>query len=170
MTLSNSKSNSSTATTLDGLLSQVDSSGLPQVSWHKCSGLANDQRGCQTLSPDSLCFSRDTHRVPFSETLHIVGLEIDPDDGQFVVTSDRFVAIGRDISSGGISFRHDGPIPHRFVAVSFREPFGTKTLVVKLSWSRFTGDRRYLSGGGIITKPQLNKEKLNIDRNSLPSA
>jgi hypothetical protein len=64
------------------------------------------------------------------------------------------LAGGRDLSSGGLSFSHVGPLPHRHVAVSFRgdgrdeegRPI-VETLIVRLIWCRFTRRGIYLSGG-----------------------
>lgn len=168
--LANSKPVSRTpASTLDELLSHAENAGLPQVSWHQWGGLSSDQRGCQILSPGALYFSRDTHRIPFYEPLYIVGLEIDPSNGQFVVAAEGHDASGRDISAEGISFRHDRAVPHRFVAISFRESFGTKTLVAKLSWCRFSRKAHYVSGGRLVKDAQLDTE-LNVDWDALPSA
>lgn len=126
----------------------------PQVSWHRSSAL--------------FCCRR-FHRVAFPEPLHVVGLIIDPETGQFRVDSDRMVARGRDISVGGISFRHNEPLPHQFVAVSFRSPFGTKTLVAKLSWCRFAREGYYMSGGRLIDHPRGDIE-FDIDWDLFPAA
>ena len=145
-----------TTKTPDGRLSYVQRTDLPKprkLSWYRSGGLLNERRA---------------HRVPFPETLHVVGLVRSSVDGRFVVDSEGFIARGRDISVGGISFRHDAPLPHRFVAVSFRSPFGTETLIAKLLWCRFTRQERYFSGGCLITEPQFSF-KLNIDWDEIES-
>ena len=138
--------------TLDEVLSTVRGIDSSPASWYQSGGLLNDRRA---------------HRVAFPETLHVVGLAMDPDSGQFVPVSEPVTAHGRDISVDGISFRHDEPLPHRYVAVSFRSPQGTETLVAKLSWCRFACKDNYISGGRLTFETSLNVE-LNIDWDSLP--
>lgn len=144
----------SSSRTLDEILSTVRQADSPRVSWHQSGGLLNDRRA---------------HRVAFSETLHVVGLTMDSETGQFVPVSKPVIARGRDISIDGISFRHDEPLPHRFVAVSYRSPFGTETLVAELSWCRFACKDNYVSGGRLSVETQLDGE-LSIDWASLLTA
>tara|TARA_R110002072_G_C7978996_1_gene536113 strand:- start:135804 stop:136256 length:453 start_codon:yes stop_codon:yes gene_type:complete len=136
---------------LDEVLSTVQGIDSSSASWYQSGGLLNDRRA---------------HRVAFPETLHVVGLEMEPRSGQFVPVSEPVAARGRDISINGISFRHDEPLPHRYVAVSFRSPHGTETLVAKLSWCRFAGNDNYISGGRLVVETSLDAE-LNIDWNAL---
>jgi hypothetical protein len=119
----------------------------PKLSWYRSGGLLNE---------------RKSHRVAFPETLRVTGLEKNTDSGEFVAVSDSIIARGRDISVGGISFRHEETLPHRFVAVSFHMPFGMQTLVAQLLWCRFTWEEHYISGGNLIVDTQFNFE-LNID-------
>jgi hypothetical protein len=149
--LTHEASGSSAATGIwDQILSQAQEPKSHQVSWYQSSGLLNDRRA---------------HRVAFPETLHVVGLEINSDNGQFVAVTDVIIAGGRDISVDGISFQHKDPVPHRFVSVSFRSSLGTETLVAKLSWCRFSREGHYVSGGRLIVEPQRNLE-LSIDWDS----
>lgn len=58
---------------------------------------------------------------------------------------------GRDLSVGGLSFRHERPLHHRHVAVSF--PFvetGGRCVVAELGWCRFTREGVYRSGGRFV--------------------
>lgn len=152
--VANETSDSSSATGIwDQILSQAQEPRSHQVSWYQSSGLLNDRRA---------------HRIAFPETLHVVGLEINPNNGQFVAVADGIIAGGRDISVDGISFQHDDPVPHRFVSVSFRSPLGTETLVAKLSWCRFSREGHYVSGGRLIVEPQCNLEQ-TIDWDSVPA-
>jgi len=139
--------------TLDEVLSTVQETGSPRVSWHQWGGLLNDRRA---------------HRVAFPETLFVVGLTTDSNTGQFIPVTEPTIAQGRDISVDGISFQHADPIPHRYVAISFRSPIGSETLVARLSWCRFAREDRYVSGGRLTAKPQLNVE-LDIDWDALPT-
>lgn len=139
--------------TLDDVLSTVRKTDTPRVSWHQWGGLLNDRRA---------------HRIAFPETLHVVGLTTDSATGQLIPAAEPIIAHGRDISVDGISFQHADPLPHRYVAVSFRSPFGTETLVARLSWCRFARENHYVSGGRLTVEPELNAE-LNIDWDSLPT-
>jgi len=139
--------------TLDDVLSTVRETDPPRVSWHQWGGLLNDRRA---------------HRVAFPETLRVVGLTADSATGQFIPVTEPIIAQGRDISVDGISFQHADPIPHRYVAVSFRSPFGFETLVARLSWCRFAGEDRYVSGGRLTVESQLNVE-LDIDWDAFPT-
>ncbi|MBW3543806.1 MAG: hypothetical protein KY476_26455 [Planctomycetes bacterium] len=64
---------------------------------------------------------------------------------------------GKDISLGGFSFVHARPLPHRFVAVTFvagvEQPV---TLLVRLTWCRFTREGRYQSGGSFVREIVLD--------------
>ena len=135
----------------DESLSTVRETDSPRVSWYQWGGLLNDRRA---------------HRVAFPETLLVVGLATDSATGQFVPVAEPIIAQGRDISVDGISFQHADPLPHRYVAVSFRSPFGTETLVARLSWCRFTREEHYVSGGCLTVEPQLNAE-FNVDWDSV---
>jgi hypothetical protein len=143
----------SSSTTLDEVLSTVRETDSPRVSWHQWGGLLNDRRA---------------HRVAFPETLLVVGLATDSVTGQFIPVTEPIIAKGRDVSVDGISFQHADPLPHRYVAVSFRSPFGSETLVARLSWCRFAREDRYVSGGRLTVEPQLDAE-LNIDWDAMPT-
>lgn len=143
----------SSSKTLDEVLSTVRESDSPRVSWHQWGGLLNDRRA---------------HRVAFPETLLVVGLTTDSGTGQFIPVTEPIIAHGRDISVDGISFQHADPLPHRYVAISFRSPFGSETLVARLSWCRFGRENRYVSGGRLTVEPQLSVE-LDIDWDALPT-
>jgi hypothetical protein len=138
--LANSTPGIETAKTLGEVLSSVRETDSPKVSWHQWGSLLNDRRA---------------HRVAFPATLHVVCLDMNSDTGQFSPASEAIIGQGRDISVDGISFQHDVPLPHKFVAVSFRSPLGTETLVAKLSWCRFARKDKYVSGGRLIVEPQL---------------
>ncbi len=139
--------------TLDQVLSTVRETNSPRASWYQSGGLLNNRRA---------------HRVAFPETLLVVGLTTTSRTGHFVPITEPIIAQGRDVSVGGISFQHADPLPHRYVAVSFRSTFGTETLVARLSWCRFALENYYVSGGRLAVNPQLDAE-MNIDWDSLPT-
>lgn len=137
-------SDSEMTTSAQGQLhAYVQPTDAPRLSWYRSGGLLNERRA---------------HRVAFPETLHVVGLRRCSGHGQFVADTDGILARGRDISIGGISFRHAASLPHRFVAVSFQSPFGTQTLVAKLQWCRFAGEGHYMSGGQLVVEAQFHSE------------
>lgn len=136
-------SSASSAKSLNEVISTVRKSDSLRVSWYQWGGLLNDRRA---------------HRVAFPQKLQVVGLSTNSDTGQFMPVSEAIVASGRDISVDGISFRHEVALPHRYVAVRYRSPFGTKTHVAKLSWCRFEREGHYISGGRLTGEPQLDSE------------
>ena len=133
----------SSSATLDALMARVVEPGSVRASWHK---------------PESLIHNRCGHRFAFSGKLSILGLERCESDGAFRAASDLIAAQGRDISAGGISFRHESPIPHRYVAISIRSSEGPETLVAKLTWCRYSRKGHYVSGGRFVTRPRLDPQ------------
>jgi hypothetical protein len=72
-------------------------------------------------------------------------------DGRYVPDGERLLVAGHDLSLGGLSFEHDVPLPHRFVALSFpMEPRLTRAIVAQLTWCRFTRSGLYDSGGRFL--------------------
>ena len=68
-------------------------------------------------------------------------------DGEPVCTS----GLLRDISLGGCSFLHSDPLPSARVALTFGlENERTVTLMLRLTWCRFTQHGVYQSGGRFL--------------------
>ena len=88
---------------------------------------------------------RGVHRIPFSGSLRLRGLNenLEPVDGEIVATA-------RDISGDGISFRHDNPLPYRFVEVTYHAALGAVTRRAKLTWCRYAVEGFYVSGGRFL--------------------
>lgn len=109
---------------------EVAPTAEPNASWHRTS---------------SLIYSRKTHRVPFTGALTIRGLDenLNPVDSEFAAKS-------RDISADGISFRHEGPLPYRFVELSYQTARGPVTRRVRLTWCRYSAEGSYVSGGRFL--------------------
>ncbi|MDA0588556.1 MAG: hypothetical protein O2820_11765 [Planctomycetota bacterium] len=105
----------------------------PSASWHRSGSLVHCRR---------------VHRIPFSGRLRLRGLNEnhEPVDVELVAT-------GRDISGDGISFRHDNPLPYRFVEVTYNAALGTVTRRAKLTWCRYAVDGFYVSGGRFLRQP-----------------
>jgi hypothetical protein len=63
---------------------------------------------------------------------------------------------GRDISLGGFSFAHMGPLACREAVVTFGvDPSQRGSLLLRMNWCRFTRAGIYLSGGRFV-EPAIN--------------
>lgn len=137
----------STSAMQDYLPAITENEESPRLTWYRSGGLLNERRA---------------HRVAFPELLHVIGLKLAPDHNRFMTDCEAVIGKGRDISVDGISFYHTEHIPHRYVAVSFRSPFGTQTMVAKLLWCRFVREKHYMSGGQLIANPAYHSD-IDID-------
>ena len=91
-----------------------------------------------------ILLSRRWHRVGFEKPIALTNV----DDVSGLPVGDSKLAVGRDISLGGISFTHTDPLPCRNIAISFALDNGVlATAVTRLTWCRFTLDGVYQSGG-----------------------
>lgn len=88
---------------------------------------------------------RDSLRVPLSQDVCVIGL-----DDHFQPATEPLLMEGRDASGQGLSFSHGSPITTRFAAVALRVASGIETVVVKLSWCRFSRPGSYVSGGKFV--------------------
>ena len=88
---------------------------------------------------------RMSPRVPFPQKICLIGL-----DERHCPDSEACLVDGRDISAEGISFKHFGMLPNRFVAMAFQTASGIQTVVVKLSWCLFSREGCYTSGGRFV--------------------
>jgi hypothetical protein len=105
------------------------------ASWQPCES-AVDRRRC--------------HRLPFEHSIGVTPLVGDEADGELQL------ALGRDISLGGIAFTHSEPIPNRYVAVTFwHEDGDDESVVTQLTWCRFTRQGDYQSGGNFLRMIEL---------------
>ncbi|NOX55047.1 MAG: hypothetical protein GXP27_11550 [Planctomycetes bacterium] len=109
---------------------------------------------------------RRWHRVIYRKPLVVVPIH----EQKWEAEGEPRIVDGRDLSLGGISFRHIAPLPHRFVALHFRpESRSTPWVVTYLTWCRFTTDGKYLSGGRFVRTAELAVE-CGTDWRSLPRA
>jgi hypothetical protein len=74
----------------------------------------------------------------------------------------QFVVVGKNISEGGLSFYHQGPLANRQVIVSLDAADGRwMSFLVDLTWCRFKSQGWYESGGQFLKKtltpPQVEK-------------
>lgn len=91
--------------------------------------------------------ARRWHRFQYHKPVVVTPL----DDRTEEPAGPELLAMGRDISKGGISFAHDKPLSSRKVAVSFELDDGSyASIVTELKWCRFTRDANYQSGGQFL--------------------
>ena len=63
-----------------------------------------------------------------------------------------FIAFTTDLSHHGIGLLHDDPLESRYALVMFElQPHKLVSLLIELRWSRRRADRRYTTGGYIVT-------------------
>jgi hypothetical protein len=90
---------------------------------------------------------RQQHRTGFTDALVMTPFNshaATPDGEPKLVT-------GRNLSLHGVSFAHDQPLPYRDVVLTFSLPGGeVESMMVRLTWCRFTRDGRYQSGGRLL--------------------
>ncbi len=100
------------------------------ASWHLSTQLLNTRRW---------------HRIRFESPVAIT--PIDEQTGE--PTHETMLAVGKNISLGGLCFGHRFPLPHRNIAVSFLADDGQsiESVTMRLTWCRFTREGTYQSGG-----------------------
>ncbi|HID21538.1 MAG TPA: hypothetical protein EYP14_03960 [Planctomycetaceae bacterium] len=114
----------------------------------------------------ALLQKRKWHRVIYRKPLVIVPVNEQTGEAK----GEPRIVDGRDLSLGGLSFRHVTPLPHRFVALHFRpDSQSTPWVVTYLTWCRFTTDGKYLSGGRFVRTTQLAIDR-GLNWRSLPHA
>jgi len=97
--------------------------------------------------PEQVVQMRRFHRLPFQQPLLLTAL----DDRTDEPIGEPIRVHGRDISHGGLSIEHEGPLTCRKVAITLPEENGrSEMLVVRLTWCRFTRRGIYQSGGPIV--------------------
>ena len=97
--------------------------------------------------PDQVVQMRRFHRLPFRRPLLLT--PIDECTGEPI--EDPIPVYGRNISQGGLSIEHEGPLTCRKATITL--PDGgdrSETLVVRLTWCRFTRRGTYQSGGPLV--------------------
>lgn len=91
--------------------------------------------------------NRRYHRMPYRQPLLLAA--IDPQSGETV--DGPWVARGRDLSQGGLSYFHRNPQPFRQLAVQFVEQLeAPAALLMRVGWCRFTREGQYQSGGQFL--------------------
>ncbi len=96
----------------------------------------------------SVCFERRHHeRVAIPFLLRMVPLD---KQGNLISEEEKTV-IGKDLSSRGLGFFHEEPLPHRRAILSLEHPdLGNFSVEMDLTWCRFTKLGWYESGGRLL--------------------
>lgn len=109
---------------------------------------------------------RSAHRVQYERPLLLTS--IDPRSHHPI--GEPQLVRGRDLSLGGCSFYHSDPLASARVALTFGlEDEQRVTMMLRLTWCRFTQDRVYQSGGRFL-KPLEFRVEENFVRRLLRSA
>ena len=126
------------------LLTVVAPNPVEVPSAEPCREVASERRASWHRSA-SLVYSRRSHRVSFTSPLSLVGL-----NEAFEAVGEPLTATARDVSGDGISFLHEGPLPYRFVELTYDTARGQVTHRAKLTWCRYSIDGFYVSGGRFL--------------------
>ena len=108
--------------------------------------------------------TRSAHRIQYDRPLILAPMDtrVLPRPGELRIVR------GRDVSLGGCSFEHGEPLPCSRVALTFGMDEGQMvTLLIRLSWCRFTQSGVYQSGGRFL-KPVAPPFDGPIDWRELP--
>jgi len=106
--------------------------------------------------PTTVVERRRWHRIPYRRSILITPL----DDETLEPTGPSQMLPGRDISLGGVSFEHREPMASRKVACTFDPGSGSReSVVVRLTWCRFTKDGWYQSGGQFVQSIALDLDQ-----------
>jgi hypothetical protein len=101
---------------------------------------------------------RNSQRFPYPYLVTVTPVDV---SGR-PLPDDQFVVVGKNISEGGLSFYHQGPLANRQVIVSLDATDGRwMSFLVDLTWCRFKAQGWYESGGQFLKKtntpPRLGK-------------
>lgn len=103
--------------------------------------------------PSTFVERRRWHRIPYHQNILVTPLHDETNEPN----GPPLLLPGRDISLGGVSFAHKDPLPYRKVACTFDRTSGCReSVIVKLTWCRFTKEGCYQSGGQFVQSISLN--------------
>lgn len=117
--------------------SSDDSSDSPRASWY---------------SSDSLIVSRRSHRMSFPDRMCLTGLDAD-----LAACAVPLLVRGRDLSIDGISFSHLRPVPYRHVQMLLPLASGLESIIVRLTWCRYSRQGEYVSGGYFVRRADASE-------------
>lgn len=114
-----------------------------------CDAIESDvAQAIQHLSASWQTYRPIIERRQFPRLKYSAPLRIVPIDNHSCCFKDAMLeATGRDLSEQGISFQHSRNIPERNVLVCLGQDEVTKVYQVNLRWSRYRGERIWISGG-----------------------
>jgi hypothetical protein len=103
---------------------------------------------------------RSNGRNPYPFLLRIVPVA---NDGQ-TPTGDAIVVVGRDLSERGMGFFHQQPLMNRYAIATIQDNTGGGiSLLLDVSWCRFTSYGWYVSGGRflrVINSPAVDTQNV----------
>lgn len=104
---------------------------------------------------------RSAHRVRYERPLLLTPI----DSRSHHPAGEPQLVRGRDLSLGGCSFSHIDPLPCAKVALTFGlEDERQVTMMLRLTWCRFTQDRVYQSGGRFLKPIEWQIEDSFVER------
>jgi hypothetical protein len=104
---------------------------------------------------------RSAHRVRYERPLLLTPI----DSRSHSPSGEPQLVRGRDLSLGGCSFCHPDPLPCARVGLTFGlEDEQQVTMMLRLTWCRFTQDRVYQSGGRFLKPIDLRVEESFVRR------
>jgi len=98
---------------------------------------------------------RRNQRYPFP---HLVQLTPVGADG-VTPEGETMVVVGKHLSEQGLDFYHSKPLPYRRMVASLEAGAGWISLLIDLTWCRFTRQGWYESGGRFLQSVPLPLEK-----------
>jgi hypothetical protein len=99
------------------------------------------------LNPAVAQERRRDDRVAIPVLLRLIPLDAD----RHPIAQDAMIVVGKNISRRGLSFFHEGALPHRRAIIELAEPgLGAFAAEVDVKWCRFTRPGWYESGGRLI--------------------
>jgi hypothetical protein len=111
---------------------------------------------------------RIDRRFPYPQLIRLTPIG---EDGQ-EIAGEALVVAGKTLSERGVGFYHPQPLPHRKVIASFHAGDDRwLSILVDLSWCRFTGQGWYESGGRFLEAvPKRRTERdARLERNAKPA-
>lgn len=110
--------------------------------------------------PKTVVERRRWHRIPYQRPILLTPLHDETDEP----IGEAFLVQGRDISLGGVSFAHLRPLACRKVACTFDPNSGCRdSVIVRLTWCRFTTEGCYQSGGQFMQTIALKIDPAAFD-------
>jgi len=99
------------------------------------------------LPPRTALERRQSGRFPFPFLIRLTPV----DEVTLSPVDEPMVVVGKDLSEKGLGFYHQPPLPYRRAVVTLEDSAGRSvSLLIELSWCRFTRHGWYDSGGRFL--------------------